>query len=106
MRVTQLVERVLRDQPETRSSDKKLILAVWEEQGLYLSESQKARFMSLPSTETIRRIRQKEQELGKFKADRVVKDFRYWKSLTMQQNTPSAMPKTIENVIEQTGFEL
>lgn len=60
------VERILREYPQTRSDDRKLMLKVWESYGLYLSESQQQKFMghNIPSTETIRRTRQRLQEQG------------------------------------------
>ncbi len=67
--VKPIVEEVLNDYPETRNSDKTLILAVWEKYGLILNEEQRQIFNKLPSTESIRRTRQKFQEENKYKAD-------------------------------------
>lgn len=68
------VERILQNEPATRSNDKLLILKVWETYGLGMSETQKAKFLSdrLPSAETIRRTRQKLQAEGKYTASLTV----------------------------------
>lgn len=66
----------LRDNPQCRNSDRQLMLEIWEGEGLYLSATQKAKFMEVSSPETIRRTRQKVQEDGYFPADAKVKQYR------------------------------
>lgn len=100
MRVTPIVKRVLRDKERTRNSDKELLLACWEEMGFYLSESQRAKFREMPSTETIRRIRQKIQQGGEYMAKDKIKHEREIKSQEMQQNSPSAKPERLELLLE------
>lgn len=104
MKVTPIVKRVLRDNPGTRNSDRELLLVVWEEMGFYLSENQRAKFKDLPSTETIRRIRQKLQEGGEFVATNKVAQVRRFKSYEVQQNVPEAKPERLEHLIEQRGL--
>jgi hypothetical protein len=93
------VEQILRDEPKTRDSDKLLLLKVWEEYGLYLSEAQKDKFLHAPSSETVRRVRQKIQEQGKYPANHLISRHRRFKSLQMQQITPHATPKYIEQTL-------
>lgn len=68
----ELVYKILLEQPETRDSDKKLIWEVWKQSGnVVLDESEmiyteyerieKEDFMSAPSPESIRRVRQQLQ---------------------------------------------
>ena len=63
------VIEILEHSQSARNSDKDLILQVWESCGLILDEKQKEIWKNLPSSESIRRTRQKLQELGKYKAD-------------------------------------
>lgn len=75
--VNKQVEWVLNEYPDTRDSDKDLILKVME---LYykldLSYMQKQAIRNAPSFESIRRTRQKFQEGGSFKASEEVEDSR------------------------------
>lgn len=68
------VERILQNEPSTRSNDKLLILRVWEQYGMGFSEQQKKLLLGdrLPNTETIRRTRQKLQAEGKYTANLTV----------------------------------
>lgn len=69
-KIYDLVKELLTDYPELRDSDKELIWSVWIKLG-YVKEDDyyqvalidKSDFMKAPSTETIRRCRQKIQEL-------------------------------------------
>jgi len=64
MKIYDLVKNLLTDNPDLRDSDKKLIWRVWYEMGLVDNYRfiTKDNFMKAPSTETIRRCRQKIQE--------------------------------------------
>ena len=104
MRINVIVEQVLRDKPETRDSDKKLIVEVWERLGFFLSEQQKVKFYNLPSTESIRRVRQRIQELGQYKASDGVARERRVKGYIMQQNAPAASPKRTEQLLTQAAM--
>jgi len=59
------IKNILTAFPETRDSDKKLIWTFWSENGYINSYSGISRtsFMDSPSTESIRRCRQKIQQL-------------------------------------------
>ena len=61
-----LVKHCLKECPETRSSDRKLMLRVWELQGFRLSSKKQAFFLKVAAPETIRRIRQKLNEIGQY----------------------------------------
>jgi hypothetical protein len=63
---TQIIKQALLEFPETRGNDKLLILKVWELQGLQFSPEQKSKFLNILSSETIRRTRQKLQQLGQY----------------------------------------
>jgi hypothetical protein len=68
MKLYDLIKTILRDEPELRDSDKKLIWRVWETQNVLRYDAYGTRylnfhgFMDSLSTETIRRTRQKVQE--------------------------------------------
>jgi Spy/CpxP family protein refolding chaperone len=101
MRVNILVERILADHEQARNSDKYLQLVVWHKMGLVLTPEQRAKFMDMPSAETIRRIRQKLQEHGKYKAADKISNERQWKALVMQQNVPTASSERVEGILRK-----
>lgn len=73
-----LVEKALQKWPETRNSDKKLILAVWYLQNPDYELDFRNFFQNKAiSPETIRRQRQKLQEQGLYRADEEVEEKRY-----------------------------
>ena len=59
MRTHQKVEQMLRDNPELRDSDKKLLGKFWESEGLILTVEQKRKFMECTTAESITRVRRK-----------------------------------------------
>lgn len=76
MRVAVKVEQVLERRPETRDSDKKLLMQIWENEGLFLSETQKQTFINKCSTaESITRARRKLKT--KYPASKEVTEARY-----------------------------
>lgn len=77
MRTSTLVERILAEKPETRDSDRLLILYVWQAQGLKLTAEQIQQYKEVSSPESIRRTRQKLQEDGKYRASEQVEQERY-----------------------------
>lgn len=89
MKIKQKVERGLSVDKKTRDNDKLLMLAVWEIEGFFLSDVQKSKFMEVSSPETIRRMRQKLQEEGKYKASEEVGEERYNRYV----ETRAAMPR-------------
>jgi hypothetical protein len=99
MRISILVEKLLNERPALRSNDKLLILEVWAYYGLNLTPDQEYRFLDMPSPETIRRIRQKLQEKGRYPPDPQIAKNRRWRQMQMQQRTPKASPKYIEQTL-------
>lgn len=77
MRIKDVVKRILSEIPETRDSDKLLILYVWQAQGLVFTPEQIQAYKKVASSETIRRIRQKFQEEGLYRASDDVEEARY-----------------------------
>jgi len=91
MRVRDKVSRLLTANPELRDSDKKLLLAYWEEQGLYLSESQRVTFMGCTIAESITRARR--GLTWKFPARKEVQAERQRKQALYKHNeSPRAVP--------------
>jgi len=73
-----LVEKALELYPETRSDDKKLILAVWWLQDHNYEKDFRHFFQTKAiSPETIRRRRQLLQQRGQYKATETVEELRY-----------------------------
>lgn len=101
MKVIDIVEQILRVSREARNSDKVLFLKFMEHFGIYLSPGQKNSFMNMPHLETVRRIRQRLQEQGKYLADQTIGDRRRFMGLSMQQREPKLKEDKIETVIEQ-----
>lgn len=74
----QLTEKALRERPETRSNDRKLIYLVWWLQDKNFASDFANFFLNKAiSPETIRRYRQKLQEQGKYRATETVEEARY-----------------------------
>ena len=96
------VRVILRDKPKTRNSDQELVLEVWEQFGLYLSNSQKAKFLEIPTSDTITRVRRKIQEGGEYQATENIKKFRKIKSMIVQQNIPKT--KEVDKLFDDTDF--
>lgn len=99
MTVTQRVENILKVSREARNSDVELLIIYMQKAGMDLTPHQIQVFKGLPTMETIRRIRQKLQEQGKYEADEQVKGTRRVKSMEMQQNAPQAKPERIEQIL-------
>jgi len=58
------VRQKLENNPELRSDDKRLIVAVWEDLGLRLTSEQQSKMFEVYAPESIRRVRQKLNERG------------------------------------------
>lgn len=99
-KTTNLVRKILSYSRAARNSDKELQLLMMDEYGMNLSYEQREIFRQMPSTETIRRIRQKLQEKGEFVSDQNIASERKWRGMRMQQNAPTAKPETIEKIIQ------
>lgn len=105
MRASVIIENMLRDYPATRDSDRELYLKVWEQYGFILSDAQRAKFRDLPSSETIRRVRQKLQEQGLYKAQERIRRHRKFKGLEVQQKMPQTKPERVEPLLENRDHE-
>ena len=77
MRVKDKVARVLSTNKDTRDNDKLLMLQVWGIESFYLTDNQKKAFIKSSLPESIRRMRQKMQEEGKYRASEEVEEKRY-----------------------------
>lgn len=102
MNVTQAVERILRDHPNSRNSDKAMFLYVMQEAGMNLSRAQIDIFRDMPSLESVRRVRQKLQEQGKYPADSEIQKERKHKSMVMEQASPVYSAENIERTLTRT----
>lgn len=76
------VEQLLRDVPELRDSDKELLLAYWQNEGLELSDIQKRKFMMCTTAESITRARRALRD--KYKGSETVEAARYTKYIEMR----------------------
>jgi len=100
MKVSQVVASILETNRQSRNSDKELQIQFMNRMGMDLSEYQMRTFREMPTLETVRRIRQKYQENGKYLADQKIGKERKFKSMRMQQIAPIAKPEYIQRVLE------
>lgn len=100
MLVDELVEKMLQEHPKSRSDEKELYIAIFEQFQLHLTPHQKEIFKSLPAMESIRRERQKFQARGYYLADPMIKKARRYKSQRIQQIEPGASTKYLGQVLE------
>lgn len=85
MRVSNLVEKALQTWPQTRDSDKKLILSVWWLQDNEYEQHFKEFFLDKAYTpESITRCRRKLQEQGLYPASKEIENSRYNKFKDMR----------------------
>lgn len=87
-KVKPLVEEVLKYSQLARNCDKELIIRVWDRCGLILSPEQRAIWFKTPSTESIRRTRQKIQSEGKYLADKQIREAREENRKNMEASFP------------------
>lgn len=102
MTITERVANILRVSKEARNSDKELLIIYFQKSGMNLSDEQIKMFRKMPSTETLRRIRQKMQQEGKYPADEIVNEMRFKKYKTMRSEIP--FTKTPEQLLEERGY--
>lgn len=100
MTTSERVESILKHSKEARNSDKQLWIIYAQKSGVGLSQSQIEKIVDMPSFETLRRVRQKIQEQGKYEADKEIKLERKHKAMIMQQVSPKANPEQLENYIK------
>ena len=65
MTVKNKIKAILTERPEMRDSDRKLLLYVWQRQGLDLTAEQERKFMDCMSAESITRARRIVQQENK-----------------------------------------
>lgn len=70
------VKALLKSDERYRNSDKELLLAFWEKEGLYLSKTQRDVFMNCTTAESITRARRKAKEEG-ILGDKKIEEARY-----------------------------
>lgn len=99
MTITEQVENILKASRQARNSDKELQIIYMQKSGMDLDARQVQKFRDMPSLETLRRVRQKIQESGKYKADKRVEDSRKFKSMQMQQQAPSFSANGLEKTL-------
>lgn len=99
--IAAIVELVLQENPESRDSDKKCLIQVWERLGLYLSKAQQDKFMGIASPETIRRTRQKIQESGRWLASDKVYEQRKFKALRVQQMIAKTKADKVDDLVSR-----
>lgn len=103
MTIKQRVENILRASRMARNSDTELQIIYMQKSGMNLSQEQQQKFRELPSMETIRRIRQKLQEEGKYPADAEVEEARYQKFKELKQNIQT---DDVEKLLESQGYRI
>jgi hypothetical protein len=104
MTIKQQVENILRASRQARNSDSELQIIYMQKAGMNLTPEQVETFKSLPSMETIRRIRQKLQEEGKYPADSEVEQARYNKFVDTKQNINHT--SSPEELLEARGYRI
>ena len=103
MNVTERVRAILRASHAARNYDKELWLIYAQKSGMQLSEAQISVYKSMPSSETIRRTRQKLQMDGLYPADPEVDEARYKKYVHTKYNIVDDDP---EKLLEAQGIKV
>lgn len=107
MKISERVENILRASTKARNSDKELLVIYMQKSGMELNPKQIEIFKSMPSMETIRRIRQKLQEQGKYPADSVVEEARYQKFVKVKYGINHEEPEDlIERDLAKLGYKI
>lgn len=98
-----VIEKVLKEHPQTRNSDKLLLIWVWNESGFVLTHEQVEDFLraDLPTAETVRRTRQRFQQLGEYEADTKVKGMRQAKAQVIQQREPRSTAAQLGELVQE-----
>ena len=106
MTITQRVENILKVSHQARNSDTELLIIYMQKAGMELTPRQVEVFKKLPSMETIRRIRQKLQEQGKYRADQSVETARYNKFKVMRGSAGVTTAQEAERILESQGYKV
>ena len=103
LKISEQVENILKVSVDARNSDKELIILYMQKFGMELTPKQIQTFREMPSTETIRRVRQQLQERGMYEATEEVNEARYNKFKEVQTNIKS---ESAESLIEKQGYKV
>lgn len=103
MNITDRVEAILKHDKASRDSDKRLLVIYMQKAGMELTPKQIEIFNSMPSMETIRRIRQKLQEGGKYPASKEVDQARFEKFREVKHGLNLTNP---EKLLESQGYRV
>lgn len=98
--VNTTVSKLLEHNQDLRDDDKKLILAVYRDLGLELTDHQERVMLTLPAQESITRLRRKLQSDGLYPASKGVRKFREQKAMVVEQNAPTASSERLEQVLD------
>lgn len=98
-----VIEWVLSNFPETRDSDKELMIRILDYKDAKLSDRQREIIRGL-NFESIRRTRQKIQEAGRFLPSKRISRGRKLKGMIVQQNIPKTKPENVQNLLEQRSI--
>lgn len=105
MTVSQRVKNILGASRAARNSDIELWLIYAQKSGMDLSDKQIATLKKMPTFETIRRCRQKWQELGQFKADPKIEQARFEKFKQVRQDIPFMGAEAVAFTVDRNGIE-
>lgn len=105
MTISERVKNILAASQAARNSDKELLIIYMNKSGMDLSAEQEAIFRKMPSMETLRRIRQKWQEIGAYKADPKVEEARYSKFKSVRGSIGATQPEQVYNLVENEWKE-
>lgn len=98
-KISKITEQVLRDDIQSRSSDKRLQFLVLQRLGFNFTRQQMEIWGSI-SLESIRRTRQKLQETGNYEAADVVKTERNFRAAQVQQTIKTTKPEKVSDRLE------
>lgn len=100
MTITQKIQAILEHVPATRNSDTELLLIYMQKSGMELTPKQVEIFKNMPSAETIRRTRQKIQQVGKYTAAPEIKAARDYKAIQTRRTIPFMQPDDVERAFD------
>lgn len=103
MNTSERVEAILKYDKQSRDSDKRLLIVFMQKAGMDLTPRQMEIFKEMPSMETIRRIRQKIQEQGKYPASEEVDNARFEKYQQVKYGINNEDP---ERILEAQGYKV
>lgn len=104
MTIQEKIELILKHDPASRDSDKRLQVIFMNKMGMNLSPEQIETFYSLPALETIRRTRQQIQMDGKYPASAKVESERYKKFEAMRGGF--SKPEDVLEAIEEKNVDV